>query len=203
MFHKDLCWALSYSVSNIRRSVHFHLRNIGSIRPLLSDTATAQIVHSLVTYRLDYCNSLLYGLPENKFDRLQRIQNIACRIVCKIPREVDVLPKLEELHWLPVRQRITFKVLLLAYKAQNSLAPLYLTELLKAYTPGKDLPSSKKMELSVPTTNLKTYGDRSFVHCSPMLWNELPHDLKNCELFDQFKSMLKTHLFKIAFPASE
>ena len=118
-------------VSNICRSAHFHLRNIGMIRPLLTDTATAQIVHSLVTSRLDYCNSLLYGLPENKFNRLQRIQNIACRIVCKIPREVNVLPKLEQLHWLPVRQRVTFKILLLAYKAQHSLAPLYLSELLQ------------------------------------------------------------------------
>ena len=63
--------------------------------------------------------------------------------------------------------------------------------------------SNDKNLLVVPKTRTKTYGDRSFVHCSLMLWNELPHDLKNCELFDQFKSMLKTHLFKIAFPTSE
>ena len=163
---------------------------------LLTDAAAAQIVHSLVTSCLDYCNSLLYGLPQNKVDRLQRIQNIACRIVCKIPREVDVLPKLEELHWLPVRQRITFKVLLLTYKAQHYLAPTYFSELLMPYLPEKALRSQNKMELSVPTTYLKTYGDRSFQAAAAKEWNQLPLAIKQSPSVNIFKTHLKTYLFK-------
>ena len=93
-------------VSRVCRSTHFHLRNIGMIRQLLTDTAAAQHVHSWLTSRLDYCNSLLYKLPNRKIKRLQRIQNIACRIVCLAPKEIDISPKMKNLHWLPFWERI-------------------------------------------------------------------------------------------------
>ena len=69
-------------ITSLCRSAHCHPRNIQAIRHLLTDSAAEQLVHALVTSRIDYCNSLLYGVPGYKLDKLQRVHNIACRIVC-------------------------------------------------------------------------------------------------------------------------
>ena len=95
-------------ISSVCRATHFHLRNIGAIRSHLTDSATASLVHSLVTSRLDYCNSLLYGLPDNQLNRLQRLQNIAARIVTRSPKHDHITPVLKELQGLPVRMRVLF-----------------------------------------------------------------------------------------------
>ena len=89
---------MTKQIASVCRSAHFHLRNINMIRPLLNDDATAQLIHALITSRLDYCNSLLYGLPDCKVHKLQRIQNIACRILCRAPRAIEVNDLMCELH---------------------------------------------------------------------------------------------------------
>ena len=91
------------------KSSYFHLRNIGSI--LYNDTC-AQFSHSLVTVRLDYCNSILHGLHDNRLYRLQKIQNTAARILTRLPRFSHISATLFDLHWLPIRYRITFKFVL-------------------------------------------------------------------------------------------
>ena len=187
-------------ISSVCRSTHFHLRNIGSIRNFLTDTAVAQIVHALVTSRLDYCNSLLYGLPDTQLQRLQRMQNIACRIVCRVPKQEHVTPLLKDLHWLPIKRRIDFKILLLTYRALNDLAPKYLTELVTFYCPEKDLRSAYQLQLKVQKTRLKTYGDRSFQYAAAHEWNKLPIYIKQSPSLESFKSNVKTHLFKLSYP---
>ena len=67
-------------ISGICKSTHFHLRGIGRIRNLLTFDATAQLIHALITSRLDFCNSILYNLPNKQIERLQRIQNQAARL---------------------------------------------------------------------------------------------------------------------------
>ena len=186
-------------INSICRGTHFHLRNIGSIRHLLTDSAVAQLVHALVTSRLDYCNSLLYGLPDTKLHRLQRIQNIACRIVCRTPKQVHVTPLLKDLHWLQVKDRINFKILLLTYRALNDLAPEYISELVRFYRPAKDLRSGKLLQLAVPTTRLKTFGDRCFEAAAPKEWNKLPLNIKLSTSIASFKSSVKTHLFELRY----
>ena len=74
----DKCMKLDYHISSVCKSTYFHLRNIGSIRSILSNDACAQLIHSLVTVRLDYCNSILYGLPDSSLYRLHKIQNTDC-----------------------------------------------------------------------------------------------------------------------------
>ena len=83
-------------------------RNIRSIRNILTDNACSQLIHALVTVRIDYCNSLLYGLPDCSLSRLQRILNTAARILCKIPKFDHITKTLLDLHWLPIQQRILF-----------------------------------------------------------------------------------------------
>ena len=115
-------------ISGVCRSTHFHLRNIGKIRHLLSYEACAQLIHALISMRLDSCNSLPYNLPKSGIERLQKIQNQAARILAKTPRRDQISEVLVSLHWLRIEQRIVYKILILTYKA--FVAPVYLSELL-------------------------------------------------------------------------
>ena len=182
-------------IKNTCRSAHYHLRNIGSIRDLIPEESAAQLVHSLVSSRIDYCNSLLFGVPKYKTDNLQRILNIAARIVSRTnPPHITTL--LKKLHWLPIRVRICYKVLLMTYKCLNNLAPMYLTNLLVPYCPVRTLRSSDQCRLKTPDTRLKSYGDRSFSFAAPTEWNKLPVEIKLAPTVSAFKSVLKTFLFK-------
>ena len=115
----------------ICKSTHFHLRVIGRIRNLLTFDATAQLIHALITSRLDFCNSILYNLPNKQIERLQRIQNQATRMLNRIPRRNHITPVLRELHWLRIHDKIIFKILLLTHKAVNNTAPEYLCDLIR------------------------------------------------------------------------
>ena len=195
----DMHAKMDIQITTTCRNCHFHLRNIGSIRHLMTDSAAAQIVHALITSRLDYCNSLLYGLPDVSIQKLQRIQNIACRIVCRSPKSDHITPLLKELHWLPVKSRIDFKILLLTFKALNNMVPQYLSELVTLYHPAKNLRSENQLQLRVPQTRLKTYGDRSFQSAAAKEWNKLPLSIKQSSSLTSFKSNIKTHLFNLYY----
>ena len=97
--------------------------NVGSICNVLSESATKQLVHSLIFSQLDYCNSLLNGLPQYQLNRIQRVQNNAARVVCRIKKFDHVTLTLKALHWLPLKERIDFKTLLLTYKCLHDKAP--------------------------------------------------------------------------------
>ena len=117
-------------ISNICKSTNFQLRNIGSIRNCLNDTSASQLVHALITSRLDYCNSLLGGiLPDTQIERLQRVQNNAAQIVARLKKFDHIAPTLKSLHWLPVKYRIEFKTLLFTYRILKNTAPSYLEDL--------------------------------------------------------------------------
>ncbi len=90
-----------------------------------------KLVHAFMTSRLDYCNALLGGCPASSINKLQVVQKAAARVRS---RKYDhITPILQSLHWLPIKFRISYKILLLAYKALNGLAPAYLTSLLSRY----------------------------------------------------------------------
>ena len=106
---------------------------------------------------------------------------------------------MHQLHWLPVRQRIVYKILLLTFKALSDTAPAYITELVSHYKPPRSLRSASQYLLIEPSMNMSTYGSRSFSVSAPRLWNKLPLAIKNSETIGAFKTRLKTHLFKIAY----
>ena len=113
------------------------LYNIRQIRKFLSEETTKILVHSFVASHIDYCNSLLYGLPHYQYDRLQRVLNEAARMVCLVPKFDHITPVLRKLRWLPVRYRVIFKILLLMHKALHVKAPSYISDLLKAKPAGQ------------------------------------------------------------------
>ncbi len=195
----DSAMRLEQHITNICKSAYHQLHNIYRIRKYLTKDATKSVVHAFITSRLDYCNSLLYGTPSCLLNRLQRVQNTAARLITGTPRSSHITPVLRELHWLPVTHRIIFKVALLTYKAQHGLAPLYLSELLTPYTPSRSLRSGNKNLLTVPSYKLKSYGGRSFTCVAPMIWNDLPDNLRSATSLTAFKSGLKTYLFQDAY----
>ena len=118
---------------SICKTAFFHLYNIRRIRKFLNFESTKILENAFVTSRLDFCNSLLYGLPKNQLYKLQRVQNAAARLICNVGRFrfEHITPSLYMLHWLPVNYRIQFKILLFVYKALNGIAPPYISELVE------------------------------------------------------------------------
>ena len=173
------------------KSANYYLRNIGRIRKYLTAESSKSAVISLVTSRFDYCNGLLCGIPEELIRKLQRVQNNAARVITRTKKYDHITPVLKELHWLPVRKRIEFKILLLAYKCLHGTAPSYLRELLKEYVPPRTLRSTSKNLLCEPRNKMKTYGDRSFSACAPKLWNQLPDNIRAAGSVAIFKRRLK------------
>ena len=103
-----------------------------------------------------FCNSILYGLPTVEHEKLQRVQNIAARLITGSSRRDHITPVLKNLHWLPVKLRITFKILLLTYKILNGQSPSYLTSLISSYEPVRSLRSSNHSLLKVPNVMTTT-----------------------------------------------
>ena len=158
-------------INNICRNASLIIRNIGRVRKYLSRADIERLVHAFITSRLDYCNSLLYGLPARDLDKLQHIRNTAARLVTGAKRNNHSDPILRNLHWLPINERLTFKLLIFTYKALNGLAPIYISELLEPYRPPRLLRSAQRNLLKVPYTRTITYGNRAFSYAAPTLWN--------------------------------
>ena len=187
-------------IDHICKTALMAIRKISKIRQYLDyDTAT-RLVHALVSSRLDSCNSLLYGLPDKDLAKLQRIQNIAARLICRVPPSHHITPILQNLHWLPVNTRIAYKINLLTYKSKAGLSPTYLSDLLYEYVPSRTLRSSSQSLLQLPRRiPSKSYGQRSFSYAAPSLWNNLPQQVRTANNVNIFKSRLKTHLFNAVY----
>ena len=127
--------SMANNVSRVCQMAYCQLRSIAIIRRSITTAAcrTIIIVHALVMSRLDYCNALLYGLPDAQLQKLQLVQNSAARLVTGTRRPEHITPVLFALHWLPIRQRIQFKLLVLVYRCTHQLAPDYLTDLVVPY----------------------------------------------------------------------
>ena len=119
------------------------------------------------------------GMGRNLYHSIQRIQNSAARLVKRTSVRQPISPILQELHWLPVKQRIEFKILLLTFQCLSGNAPSYLQELIQMYTPARNLRSSSKSLLISPSVKTCFYGGRSFQSAAADKWNNLPESVKS------------------------
>ena len=200
------CWfdnqlKMVTQINQTCKAAFFHIFNIRRIRKFLSSDTVQTLVNAFVTSRLDYCNSILFGLPNTELQKLQRVQNTAARLICNTNKFDHITPTLVKLHWLPVKYRIHFKILLITFKAIHGLAPKYLSELLtRKKISNYNLRSTSEIVLQHPRTKtLRTLGDRSFTAAAPALWNNLPNVVRSATSINSFKKLLKTHFFKMAF----
>ncbi len=122
-------------VQSLCKVANFQLFRISRIRKYLTPEATASLIHSLITSRLDYCNGILFGLPTNQINKLQLTMNSATHLTLGIKKFDHITPALRKLHWLPVEQHIKFKILCLTFKALNGLTLDYIVDLIKPYSP--------------------------------------------------------------------
>ena len=197
----DRCLTLKDHVTSLSKSCFYQLRQLRTIRKSLSLDAAKTLAQAFICSRLDYCNSLYAGISGQLFQRLQAVQNATARLVTGARKFDHVTPVLRELHWLPVRQRVTFKLGLLAYKSQHRLAPPYLVDMclpMSSCTRRRNLRSEDENKLVVPRTKT-AYGDRGFNVSGPKTWNSLPVNLRDPSIsLAVFRRDLKTFLFSVS-----
>ena len=191
---------LKYQIAAIKKKSIGGLINIAKISSFIDNESKFKLVHCLVLSHLDFCNSILYGLPNYQLHSLQMILNAAVRTICNMPRfSIErVTPKAIELHFLPVKARIEFKICLLVHKALISGQPKYLFDMLKPVT-NSNLRSCTFGRLEEPFISRQIKVNRSFAYCAPRLYNKLPHSLRTITSTDSFKKYLKTHLFRKSY----
>jgi len=184
-------------ISRKCRAAYAQLYNISKIRVYLDDASAEQLIHALVHSHIDYCNSLLSGLPKYLVRKLQMVQNSAARVLCGLSKHDSITPALKSLHWLPVLYRIKFKVCLITFSALQGLGPQYLKDMLSVRE--SRTRSGDSVTLMVPRTKHTTLGDRAYAVAGPSEWNKLPCHVRNITDINLFKSKLKAHFFSIAF----
>ena len=179
------------------------------IRRFLSVDTSVVIANALVSSRLDYCNSLFRSLSSRNTTRLQNVQKSLAQFVTGASKFTDITSSLKSLHWLPIRQRIIFKTLVLVYKYLTTGQPKYFAPYLSLYKSAVNTRCSypKNMFLQVPhycssIHKSKVHFNNSFSYDAPKLWNDLPHDIRSAPNLSCFKSRLKTNLFQKLFPPS-
>ncbi|KAJ8014459.1 hypothetical protein DPEC_G00040450 [Dallia pectoralis] len=155
-------------ISAVVKASFYQLRLLSKVKPFLSRADLEKAIHAFISSRLDYCNALYIGLNKSLLNRFQLVQNSAARLLCNISKRSHITPILRSLHWLPVRFRVEYKVLLFVFKAINGMAPAKIT-------------ISKK------------FGGRPFAVQGPKLWNALPPHLQSITVLSVFKSQLSCY----------
>jgi hypothetical protein len=188
---------MSAQVNSVCRSSYYHLRQLKPVIRSLSSFAKKTLVQAFITSRLDYCNSLLYGIADSLLKKLQSVQNASARLITGARRREHMTPVLRDLHWLPVKQRVVFKVASMMYLIKIGRLPPYLADEchLLADSSRRSLRSAASRTFVVPRTST-TLGDRCFEVAGPRVWNSLPTHLRDPDLcYTTFRRLLKTHLF--------
>jgi len=188
-------------VNKVAATCYYQLRRLRQVRRRAGQEVTTQLILALVTSRLDYCNSVLAGLPQSTVEPLQRVQNSAARLIFNLRKRDHITPCLIQLHWLPVSHRITYKLCVLMHSIHTGRSPRYLSDIVQpaaSRTTRSGLRSAESTDYITPRLNTK-FGERSFSHAGPASWNSLPADLRAISDCSCFKSKLKTYLFQSAF----
>ena len=196
----DSSLTMEKHINKKTKSAYFQIKNIWTIRKsYLNENATRSLVNALVTPKLDYCNGLLAGLPLYLLQKLQRVQNASARLIKRTKKRSHITPVLKQLHWLPVKFRIKYKIMLTTFKALHGLAPSYIACLLPEFRKTR----SDQLKFYIPRYNFKKLGGRAFRNIAPSLWNQLPLDIRSVNNVNTFKGLLKTFYFRQHFGEEE
>ena len=189
--------SMTDQVSAVCRSGYYQLRHLRPLTKCMTRDAIITLTNAFIACRLDYCNGLYYDITDGLMSRLQSVQNAAARLVMGLGRRDHITPVLQQLHWLPVRQRVQFKLATLVYRSLTGSAPAYLSDecRLKTDASSRSLRSSDCRTCEV-RRSYSNFGDRCFAKAGPDTWNSLPLHLKQADItYGRFRRLLKTHLF--------
>lgn len=200
----DSCLTLTDHVSRTIQSCFYQLRQLKHVRRIVDDDTFNSLLHSFVSSRIDYCNSILHGQPAVLLDRMQSVLNAAARLYAGLSRRSHVSEILRELHWLRIPERIVYKLCVIVFRCLHGLSPEYLAEHCVRLSDSDSRTSRHRSaahgNLLVPRTRTATYGRRTFRVAGPESYNSLPQHLKTGELtLSQFKTHLKTFLFDVSY----
>ena len=185
----DQTLSLSNQINKAKQKAICGLINISHISSLIDKKHRLQLVHSLVFSHIDFCNSLYYGLPSSDLHPLQMVVNNAARLIVNLPRfsRDRITPICIDLHFLPIRARIEFKILLLIFKAIKHGEPSYLSDLLTPYVPQSNISLRSSGRLYEPIISTLASSERCFEYHAPRLYNILPDDIKSLNSVETFK----------------
>jgi len=161
--------------------VFYHLRQLRPVLSSLTHEAARTLVQAFISCRLNYCNSLLYGVSHANIRRVQSVQiNAAARLLTGARRREHISPVLRQLHWLPIKTRVNFKLACFVFSSLSGHATSYLSDNIHLVSKGprRRLRSSTDRSCVVPRTH-NTFGDRSFAVAGPHVWNSLPGHLRD------------------------
>ena len=176
-------------VNKVVSESFYHLKNVSKIKRYLTPAETEKVIHAIVTSKFDYCNVLLNGIKSSAITKLQKAQNYAARLVTNLPGNSRVTDNvLQNLHWLSIKERTLFKVLLMVHKFFIGAVPGYFTELLIVQDTSERL-------LVVRFMNTAS-GRKSFTYISSRAWNRLPKTVRLLNDSLKFKQSIKTILFR-------
>jgi len=169
-------------VRRVTSSCFFQQRCLRHIRKHVRRQVMKQLVLAFVISRLDYCNSILAGLPKGLISQLQRVQNSAARLVLGLQPRDHIKPALFELHWLPIHMRIQYKLCLLMYSVSVQCCPSYISDIVQTTAASSRRQglrfSTDTFSYTVPPTVTK-FGERAFSVAGPSVWNSLPADIRH------------------------
>ena len=176
------------------------LQAINKIRHLLNNDTTKIVMQALIISKLDYCNSQLIGSTKKDLQKLQRIQNMASRIIYQKRKYDSVTPCLMDLHWLRIQERVVYKVAVLMFHCIiEDTAPVYLKNLVHHRRNSRSLRSFELMNLSTTQHKLSFVQNSSFASVGLRIWNDLPLYIKAASSLTVFKKLLKTYLFNKSY----
>ena len=188
-------------ISKVKQKAIGNLVNIARIVKYLDRGSRLKLVYGLVLSHIDFCNSLYIYLPNYILRELQLIINSSARLIVGMPRfsRDPVSPACIELHFLPVKARIIYKICLLTFKSLTFGQPIYLAELLNIRQISRDLRSSSDLRLDEPIIAQSNFSNRCFEYVAPRLYNSLPVAVRDSSTVFTFKRRLKTFLFNQAY----
>jgi hypothetical protein len=194
----DKHMSMTQHINSLISTVNFHLRNLRRIGRYLDKETKHSAVRALILSRIDYGNALLYGAKSKDLDRLQSLQNKAAKLIYSAGKRDSPSQLMHNLHWLPIRDRIKFKICMYVYKCLQGNAPKYLSDFLSHRVRASDGPVTRS---TGDTTLLSAHvsrlciGDKSFFVAAPSLWNSLPRSIREACSLQSFKKILKSYLY--------
>ena len=140
----------SKHVDSICKASCYHIRALRHVKQSLGPGTIKTIACAIVGSKLDYCNGILHGICAKNLGKLQKVQNMLARVVTGKRRFDHITPVLRDLHWLPIAQRVDFKLATIVFKVRLLHQPTYLAALLTDYEPSRTLRSTNKHYLRIP-----------------------------------------------------